>query len=215
MKIKKTSVATTTKNNSSKVAAKKAQPAAQVQAQSKAAPAKAEPAESRQGINAGVKTGIRVMAFQDAILRTNDELKRSYAPIAHIPGRLTDDEIAKVWREEFPNSRAVLAGRINADIVRGVRNLYNQGTGGHGTPGQKADLKPWAVVDGKRVQTAYTRVRKVAEALASPAVKGAVKASAEQADAATKAAAKKAVKVVVAAKGAKSKVAAPARRKAA
>lgn len=202
MKIKKTVKTTTNTNAKSKA---KAQPTVAASASktpaAKAAPATTGEASLRNGANTGKSTGIRVMLFQDMTLATNDELKRP-APLAHIPGRLTDTELAKVWREEFPNSRAVQAGRINEDIVRGVRNLYNQGTQGHGTPGKTFQSKPWIVVDGKRVQSEYTRARKVkaegAEAK-STAPKG-VKVSAEASEAQTKAAAKKAARVVVAAK---------------
>lgn len=117
-----------------------------------AQPASAE-REPKSGINLGVKTGMRVMAFQDFTLKRNDDPKF----------RLTDTELAKLWREEFPNSRAVLAGRIDESIVRGVRNLYNQGTGGHGTPGQTHDSKPYIIENGKRVASVYTRTRKVKE----------------------------------------------------
>ena len=139
-------------------------------ANAKAQSAKAQPtapaatsAQKKAGINSGVKTGMRVMLFQDLILATNDASTRP-APVAHIPTRLTDAEIAKVWREEFPNSRAVLNGRIDENIVRGVRQLFNNGTGDHGTPGKVQQTKPWVIGDGnKRVQAEYTRTRKVGE----------------------------------------------------
>jgi hypothetical protein len=220
MKIKKT-VATTTKNNTSSKA-KGAQPTVAAKASApvaaKAAPAKGGKAdvaaEPRNGINTGKSTGIRVMLFQDMTLATNDQAKRP-APLAHIPGQLTDTELAKVWREEFPSSRAVLAGRIDESIVRGVRNLYNAGTSGHGTPGQTHTSKPWVLGDGgKRSQTEYSRVRKVANAVTGVPAKAA-KVTAEQATADTKAAARKAVKVVVASKSAKAGKGASQRRAAA
>ena len=211
MKVKKT-VATTTKNNTSSKG-KGAQPASKAAApvQAKATSAKAAQPEvgPRNGVNTGAKTGIRVMLFQDMTLATNDQLKRP-EPLAHIPGHLTDEELAKVWREEFPNSRAVLNGRIDESIVRGVRNLYNQGnpgSTGHGIAGKPAQLKPWIIgADGKRVQSEYTRVRKdkgASEAAAPAAAKG-VKVSAEASEAATKATARKAAKVVVPVKSAKA-----------
>jgi hypothetical protein len=134
-------------------------------------------ASLRNGINIGQTTGLRVMAFQDATLASNDQPKRP-APLAHIPGQLTDTELAKVWRDEFPNSRAVQNGRINEEIVRGVRNLYNRGTQGHGTPGQTHASQPW-VLNGKlRTQATYVRTRKAPAAStktpATPAVESAV-----------------------------------------
>ena len=134
--------------------------------------------EPKAGVNIGAKTGMRVMAFQDLILATND-LPRRPAPVASIPSHLTDTEIAKVWREEFPNSRAVLNGRIDESIVRGVRNLFNQGTGGHGTPGKTQSSQPYVLdAKGHRSTTAYTRARKGKEEAPAPAkAKAPVKAS--------------------------------------
>lgn len=134
-----------------------------------AKPAPAVQAEPKTGINTGLKTGMRVMAFQDETLATND-LPRRPAPLTHIPTHLTDTEMAKVWREEFPNSRAVLNGRITEAIVRGVRNLFNQGTGGHGTPGKTQSSQPYTLDDkGRRVASVYTRARKEKEETPAPA----------------------------------------------
>lgn len=154
MKIKKSVVKTITKNPGKGEA--KASKASSKPAQTPVASAKAEDKGTRNGVNIGQKTGMRVMAYQDHTLAINDDPKR----------RLTDTELAADWRAEFPNSRAVLNGRINEDIVRGVRNLYNQGTGGHGTPGKTHDSKPYTIVDGKRVVSAYTRAKKVGEPVA-------------------------------------------------
>jgi len=168
MKIKKT-VVTTTKpsakvnlKKTGKIAAEKPQP-------EKSAAKPTDDKAERNGVNFGRTTGLRVMFFQDQTLATNDVAKRP-APLAHIPGQLTDTELAKVWREEFPNSRAVLNGRIDESIVRGVRNLYNQGTSGHGTSGKTFDSKPYIVVDGKRVVTGYTRAKKGAAEAEAKAV---------------------------------------------
>jgi len=154
MKIKKT-VVTTASNKTSKpsksvasqpVSAPPKKGKASVPAAASSAP---EPAV-KSGINRGVKTGMPVMKFQDMTLARNDGPKF----------QLTDTELAALWREEFPNSRAVLAGRIDEAIVRGVRNLFNQGTGGHGTPGQTQSSKPYVIENGKRVVSEYTRARK-------------------------------------------------------
>lgn len=142
-------------------------------------------AEPRSGINTGKTSGMRVMAYQDFTLARNDKPEF----------RLTDEELAADWRREFPESRAVKAGRITEVIVRGVRNLFNQGTGGHGTPGQTQSSQPWVIVNGKRVQSAYTRARKPE----------AETAEATPAKAASKSVAKK--PVVVAHRKAKSKAA--------
>lgn len=96
-------------------------------------------------INVGQKSGMRVMAYQDHTFAIND--KR----------RMTDEELAADWRAEFPNSRAVRAGRITAEMVASVRALYNRGTGGHGTPGVKHESQAFEVVNGKRIPVAPAR----------------------------------------------------------
>lgn len=146
MKIKKNVVAT-------KKALKKSAPVV----------AQAAPVDkaTRNGVNIGKRSGLRVMAYQDHTLAINDDPKR----------RLTDTELAADWRAEFPNSRAVQNGRITEVIVRGVRNLFNQGTGGHGTAGKVQSSKPYVAQDGKRVISEYVRAKKVvtAEPEAAPA----------------------------------------------
>lgn len=154
---KQESASTSAKSNKAKAASTPAKTTA-------AAPA----TEAKTGVNIGLKTGMRVMAFQDAILETNDLAKRP-APFAHIPTHLTDTEIAKVWREEFPNSRAVLNGRIDESIVRGVRNLFNNGTGGHGTQGKTQSSKPYVLdAKGHRATAEYTRARREKEEAPAP-----------------------------------------------
>ena len=69
------------------------------------------------------------MQDQDHTLAINDRPDR----------RLTDEELAADWCQEFPNSRAVKNGRITAEMVRTVRHLFNNGTGDHGTPGRPRD----------------------------------------------------------------------------
>lgn len=189
-KIVKKSVATTTKGNQAKA---QTQP---TKAASK--PQSAEASEKKSGANTGRSTGLRVMAFQDLTYETNDQARRP-APLAHIPGQLTDDELAKVWREEFPNSRAVLAGRITGEMVRSVRNLYNQGTGGHGTEGKTHASRPWIIGEGgKRVQGVYTRARKAEDKPETSKTKATVP-SAQGARAAAKVVTAKAAQAVKAA----------------
>lgn len=139
-------------SNTKSVAATKPQPtvkapAIKVKATAKAAPAiKAEvktvktPKVKAPSINIGVKTGMRVMAYQDHTFEVNDQPNR----------RLTNDELAADWRAEFPNSRAVQHGRITGEMVAAVRSLYNRGTGGHGTPGERHESVAYAIVNGKR-----------------------------------------------------------------
>src|SRR3712207_1100426 len=115
MKIKKNVPATTTQPatpNAKKGAPKPTKPVEQAVA-AKAAPEAKEP--TRTGVNIGKTTGMRVMAFQDHTFARNDDPKF----------RRTDEEIAQDWRNEFPESRAVKTGRITADMVRAVRQLYN------------------------------------------------------------------------------------------
>jgi hypothetical protein len=216
MKIAKSSVVTTTKSKAAKAA-----PAAQAKGATKAskatdtktaAPTPSGAASStKNGVNFGKTTGMRVMAFQDHTLAVNDQPSK----------RLTDTELARLWREEFPNSRAVMNGRITEAIVRGVRNLYNHGVSGHGTIGQPANpvSVPYVIENGKRVASVYTRAKTekpepTAAHAATPTGKGAAgKAQkAQPASAVSKtapaAASKPRARVVVpAVKGKKSKAA--------
>lgn len=164
MKIKKTVVTSTTKPSTSSAKGKAASkvnaaqasastPAGKGKAKTPASPSATPEPSAKSGINRGVKTGMRVMQFQDDSYAQNDDPKR----------RFTDEELAALWRAEFPNSRAVLAGRITAAMVRSVRNLYNNGTGGHGTKGVTHQSKPYVIENGKRVVAEYTRVRKATE----------------------------------------------------
>ena len=110
------------------------------------------------GTNLGLRSGLRVMAFQDETFAQNDLAIRR-APLSG-PGRRTDEELAKEWCAEFPNSRAVKNGRITADMVRAVRHLYNNGTGGHGTEGKTHDSRPYVIQGKDRVVSEYVRTRK-------------------------------------------------------
>lgn len=160
MKIKKSVVAKASTPSKSTKATPAPAPASTKAAKGKpgasATPA-AEPVEKKMGVNFGVSSGMRVMAYQDWTLAHNDEKTRPDRK----PGQRTDEELAADWRAEFPESRAVKNGRINAEIVRGVRSLYNRGTGGHGTQGVRHESKPWMIDDkGHRIQGAYTRTRR-------------------------------------------------------
>lgn len=129
------------------------------------------------GVNTGAKSGMRVMAYQDHTFAINDRPDR----------RLTNEELAADWRAEFPNSRAVKNGRITAEMVQAVRNLYNNGTGDHGTVGVKNDSKPYVIVDGKRVQTEAVRKAKTAAPKADVKVEAKGKVTQPAADARPKA----------------------------
>lgn len=67
------------------------------------------------GALSGVTSGLGVSAFQNKTLEENRKKK------------LTDVQLAALWRKEFPKSKAVLAGRIDESLVRGVRGLFNRG----------------------------------------------------------------------------------------
>lgn len=67
----------------------------------------------------GVTTGKSVLEFQNKSLEDNRR--------AH----LTDEELAKMWREEFPKAKA-----YTAEDVAGVRNSYNKGKHGNEAPAE-------------------------------------------------------------------------------
>lgn len=75
-----------------------------------AAPSEKRSAPSRYK---GVTTGMRVMEFQDHTLKEN------------FKNKLTDEQLAELWRTEFPRAKKFTAG-----IVRIVRRLFNEGTHG-------------------------------------------------------------------------------------
>lgn len=66
---------------------------------------------SGTGRYVGRTSGLGVIDFQNKTLEDNRKK------------RMTDAQLAKVWRDEFPNARA----EYTEDTVRGVRNLYNLG----------------------------------------------------------------------------------------
>lgn len=78
--------------------------------------AKGEPTEGRM---LGRTSGLSVMKYQNQSLEQNRKRK------------LSDEQLAKEWCAEFPNSRAVRNGRIDAAMVRSVRNTYNLGKHGN------------------------------------------------------------------------------------
>ena len=119
MKIKNTTKSTPVQATDDKNVA----PAAPVKGKRAPKAAEAKP-EVRSGINIGKTSGMRVMAFQDHTFAVNDGPK----------ARFTNEELAAIWRAEFPQSRAVLNGRITAEMVAAARVIYNAGTNGHGTP---------------------------------------------------------------------------------
>lgn len=83
-------------------------------------PAKAEKGPSRYK---GLTTGLRVMEFQDKTLKDNFKAK------------LTDEQLAELWRSEFPRAKA-----FDAKIVRVVRKLYNAGKHGKTYPAPEKPL---------------------------------------------------------------------------
>lgn len=68
----------------------------------------------------GKTSGLGVTKFQNLTLEQNKKK------------RLTDSQLAALWRKEFPNARA----EYTEETVNGVRNLYNLGKHGNhdGTP---------------------------------------------------------------------------------
>lgn len=79
-------------------------------------------APPKSPINLGKTTGLSIGKFQNKTLEDNRKAK------------LTDEELATLWCEEFPNSVAVQRGNIDANMVRAVRNLYNLGKHGNDAP---------------------------------------------------------------------------------
>lgn len=93
----------------------------------------------------GLKSGMRVMAYQDHTLEINDDKKR----------RLTDEELRDDWRAEFPEAVA-----FTLEHVRGVRSLYNAGKHTKMSEVPETPSRPYILQDGKRVATDYVRTRK-------------------------------------------------------
>lgn len=68
----------------------------------------------------GKTTGLSVTKFQN---RTIEENRKR---------RLTDDQLVKVWKAEFPNAKS----DYTPQIVAGVRSAYNRGAHGNDAPRQ-------------------------------------------------------------------------------
>ena len=66
----------------------------------------------------GRKSGLGVTKYQNQSIESNRKRK------------LTDEQLAHEWRDEFPNAKA----DYTAETVRGVRNLYNLGKHGNDKP---------------------------------------------------------------------------------
>jgi hypothetical protein len=66
----------------------------------------------------GRTSGLSVTQFQNQSIESNRKRK------------LTDEQLAKEWRNEFPNAKA----DYTAETVRGVRNLYNKGNHSNDEP---------------------------------------------------------------------------------
>lgn len=66
----------------------------------------------------GRTTGLSVTKYQNQTIAENLKKKR------------TDEEIAKLWRQEFPEATA----DYTAETVRGVRGLFNKGRHGNDVP---------------------------------------------------------------------------------
>ncbi len=105
MAAKGTTKATNTTKKSSVVPIKKTKPAAAV-----AAPAKKKAAPKADSKYIGKTSGLRVQAFQDKLMKDNYKAK------------LTDAELAKAMRVEFPNAVA-----FEEKHVAGIRSQFNNG----------------------------------------------------------------------------------------
>jgi hypothetical protein len=77
--------------------------------------AKGVTAEAKSPRNKGIRTGMRVMEYQDHTLAINYKSDR----------RLVDTALADDWATEFPKSDCMQ--RRDVTIVGSVRRLYNQG----------------------------------------------------------------------------------------
>lgn len=102
-----------------------------------AADADETPAKERSGKHIGRTSGMRIMQFQDHTLMQQD--KR----------RLTDEELGAEWAEEFPEARCQFAERM--DIVRRVRQLFNEGRHGKQEQRPAKPVPKYEIQNGKRV----------------------------------------------------------------
>jgi hypothetical protein len=98
----------------------------------------------------GVKSGMKVMEYQDHTLAINHKTDR----------RLSDVGLADDWADEFPQSDCLQKRRTS--IVKGVRRLYNKGThrSGQGVPSR---LSVPYDDEGKPVEGRQRQSKKAAE----------------------------------------------------
>lgn len=75
--------------------------------------------ETKVSRNVGVSSGLRIWEYQNQTLAAQPKNK------------LTDEELAANWREEFPKAMA-----FDAKMVRTVRSLYNRGKHKNDAPAQ-------------------------------------------------------------------------------
>jgi hypothetical protein len=80
----------------------------------------------------GATTGLRVMAFQDQTFEENYRQMR------------TDEELAALWRKEFPNAVAFTPGHVS-----GARRDFNNGTHAKATPRPDSPLAK-VIMDGAK-----------------------------------------------------------------
>jgi hypothetical protein len=77
--------------------------------------AKGTTAEAKPSRNKGVRTGMKIMEYQDHTLTINYKTDR----------RLSESALAEDWATEFPQSDCMQ--RRDVKIVGSVRRLFNQG----------------------------------------------------------------------------------------
>lgn len=99
----------------------------------------------------GVKSGMKVMEYQDHTLAINNKSDR----------RLTDVGLANDWAIEFPQSECLQ--RRDVKIVGGVRRLYNQGKHRKGQEVPKVKSVPYGE-DGKPLSKPTTKQDAIAKA---------------------------------------------------
>jgi hypothetical protein len=92
-------------------------PKAKVRRSTKGGDVKAEgaTATAKAPRNTGIRSGMKIMQYQDHTLATNHKSDR----------RLSEQALADDWAQEFPQSDCMQ--RRDTKIVASVRRLYNQG----------------------------------------------------------------------------------------
>lgn len=135
--------------------AAEAAPAPEPSAKKKAAPkAAAAPVGNRF---TGATTGLGVTEFQNQTLAQNFKKK------------LTDEQLAALWRKEFPNAIA----QYTVEHVQGVRRLFNSGNHKNEAPAKPLhpydeagnELPNWG--DKKRAREAEAEVKQTTSAKAA------------------------------------------------